>query len=105
MTKNADLNWYRYSIYGIGFGTWPGFLANGEFGKYVVIFDGDNSPSLHADNRKKDLVILSESPTQGLNVTTITAEVVYSINFTKSIKKLYFESDYNGSNSFYMLTE
>ena len=38
------------------------------------------SSSVHADNKKKDILILCEGPTQGLNDTTLTAEKMYSIN-------------------------
>ena len=42
---------------------------------------------MHADNKKKDILILGEDPTQGLDDTTIRAEVKYPINFTQSGKK------------------
>ena len=41
--------------------------------------------SPHIDNKKKDILILSEGSTQGLE-HTLTAEKVYSINFTKRIQ-------------------
>ena len=51
-------------------------------GKNVIIFGADMSSSVHIDNRKKDISILGEVPTQGLNDTTFTAEAIYPINFT-----------------------
>ena len=42
------------------------------------------SSSVHFDNKKKDVLILGEGPTQGAIGTTITAEKIYSIQFTKS---------------------
>ena len=37
---------------------------------------------LHIDNQGKDILILGEGPTQGLDETTLTAEAIYPINFT-----------------------
>ena len=59
-------------------------MPNGGFGQNVVIFEVDMSSSIHFDNKKKDVLILGESPTQGLDGATLTAEKTYSINFTKS---------------------
>ena len=39
------------------------------------------SSSVHVDNKKKDILILGKGPTQGLELT-LTAEKMYSINFT-----------------------
>ena len=40
------------------------------------------SSSLKIDNRRKDILILGKGPTQGLE-DTLSAEKLYSINFTK----------------------
>ena len=40
----------------------------------------------HMDNKKKDLLILGKGPTQGLE-HTLTADKMYSINFTVTKKK------------------
>ena len=45
------------------------------------------SSSIHADNKGKDILILGERKTQGLDDTTFTAEAKYSINFTQSGKR------------------
>ena len=39
-----------------------------------VIFGADMSSSVHADNKGKDILILAEKPTQGLDDTIFTAE-------------------------------
>ena len=44
------------------------------------------SSSPHIDNKKKDTLILSKGPTQGLE-HTLTTEKLYSINFTKENTK------------------
>ena len=45
------------------------------------------SSSPHIDNKKKDILVLGRGPTQRLE-TTLTAEKMYSINFT--VKKRNF---------------
>ena len=56
LTKNADLDKYKYSIYGIGFDSRSEFLfTDGHLGKNVIIFGADMSSSVHIDNENKDL--------------------------------------------------
>ena len=43
------------------------------------------SSSTKIDNRKKEILILSRGPVQGLE-NTLSAEKIYSINFTKKIQ-------------------
>ena len=40
-----------------------------EIGKNVMIFGADMSPSVHIDNKSKDLLLLGEEPTRGLDDT------------------------------------
>ena len=58
------------------------------------------SSSVHVDNKNKDILILGEGPTQGLDATTLTAEAKYPINFTQPRKRFILSLHYNGSNSF-----
>ena len=58
------------------------------------------SSYVHIDNNRKDIVILGEGPTQGLNDNTLTAEAIYPINFTQPNKKFVLSLHYNGSSSF-----
>ena len=51
----------------------------------TIIFGVDMSSSAKIDNRKKDILILDKGPTQGLE-HTLSAEKMYSINFTKKIQ-------------------
>ena len=46
----------------------------GEFGKNVIIFGADMSSSVHFDNKKNNILIIGEGPTQGLDDTTLTAQ-------------------------------
>ena len=48
----------------------------------------DMTSSVHVDNMKKDILILGEGPTQGLDDTTLTSEKRYSISFTENNKKI-----------------
>ena len=46
------------------------------------------SSSAHVDNKDKDILILGEGPTQGLDGTTLTIEKMYPTNFTENNKKV-----------------
>ena len=80
LTKNADIDKYGYSGYGIGFDRRLRFShPSGEDGQNVIIFGVDMSSSTKIDNRENDILILCKGPTQGLE-HTLTAEKMYSIN-------------------------
>ena len=54
MTKNADIDKYKYSGYGIGFERHGNFSSPGfGLGRKVIIFGVDMSSSSKIDNRKK----------------------------------------------------
>ena len=53
----------------------------------------------HIDNKKQDILILGNGWTQGLE-HTLTAEKLYSINFTKENTKFCLSLHYNGANSY-----
>ena len=57
------------------------------------------SSSSKIDNRKKDILILGKEPTQGLE-HILSAEKLYSINFTKKNTKFCLNLHYNGANSY-----
>ena len=42
---------------------------------------------MHISSEKKDIPVIGEGPTQGLDDTTITEEAKYSIKFTRSRRK------------------
>ena len=48
---------------------------------------------------KKDVLVLERGPTQGLE-STLTAEKMYSINFTVTKKKFCLSLHYNEANSY-----
>ena len=88
LTKNADIDKYKYSGYGIGFNRKVSFsFPSTGLGRNVIIFGVDMSSStLKIDNRKKDILILGKGPPQGLE-HTLSAEKFHSINFTEQDKK------------------
>ena len=57
------------------------------------------SSSADIDNKKKDILVHGKGPTQGLE-HTLTAEKMYSINFTVTKKKFCLCLHYNGANSY-----
>ena len=100
LTKNAEIGKYNYSGYGIGFDRRSSFsFPGGRFGQNVLIFGADMSSSVHIYIKKKDILVLGRGPTQGLE-GTLTAEKMYSINFTLTRKKFCLSLHYNGANSY-----
>ena len=57
------------------------------------------SSSAHIDNKKKDILVLRKEPRQGLE-HMLTAEKMYSINFTVTKKKFCSSLHYNRANSY-----
>ena len=101
LTKNANLNKCKYSGYSIGFDSRSKFaFTDGSFEKNGITFGANISSSVHIDNKNKDILILGEGSTQGLNDTTLTAEAKYPVNFTESGKRFVLSLHYNGNNSF-----
>ena len=98
LSKNADIEKYKYSGYVIGFDRRSSYsFLGGGVGQNVLIFGAYMSTSIHIDNKGKDILVLGRGPTQGLE-STLTAEKMYSINFTVTKKK--FCLHYNGANSY-----
>ena len=89
---------YGYSGYGIGFDRRGSFsFPGGGFGQNILIFRVHTSA--HIDNKKKDILVLGVGPTQGLELT-LTAEKMYSINFSVKKKKFCLSLHYNGANTY-----
>ena len=57
------------------------------------------SSSGNFDNKGKDILILDERPTQGLDDTTLAAEEKYPINFTQLGARFVLRFNYIGSNT------
>ena len=58
------------------------------------------SSSVHANNKKNNILVLGKAFVQGINGTTIYPEKMYSINFNENNKKLCLSLHYNGDNSY-----
>ena len=100
LTKNADIEKYGYSGFGIGLERRSSFtFPGGGFGQNVLIFGADMSFFAHIANKKKDILVLGKGPMQGLE-STLTAEKMYSINFTLTKKKFCLSLHCNRANSY-----
>ena len=95
LTKNAIIDKYKYFGYGTGFD--KGFYSHpsGGTGRNIIIFGVDVSSSTKIDNKYKDILILGKGPTQGLGKHSLSAEKMYSINFTKPNTKFCLSLHYN----------
>ena len=103
LTKNTDIDKHKYSGYSIGFDRHKLFShPSGRTGRNVIIFGVDMSSSTKTDNRKKDILIIGKGSTQGLK-HTLSAEKMYSINFTENNKKFCLSLHYNGANSYFFV--
>ena len=75
ITKNTDVDKYKYSECGIGFdGRGVFTYPTGSFGNNAIIFGVDVSSSVHIDNKGKDILILGSGQTQGLGEDSLMAE-------------------------------
>ena len=58
------------------------------------------SSSVHVNNSTKNILVLGQSITQGLDDTPLTAERMYQVNFSATKKKFCLSFRYNGANSY-----
>ena len=78
LTKNNDIDKYKYSGYGTGFDSKGTFLfSDGSFGQNVILWGADMSSSIHANNKINNMLVLGKQFIQGINDTTIYAEKTY----------------------------
>ena len=75
-------------------------MVKWKCGKNFIFAGVDNSSSVYAGARNKNILVLGKRPRQGLDNSTITAEAKYPINFTESEKRYALSVRYNGSNGF-----
>ena len=101
LTKNADVDKYKYSGYGIGFDSTGSFShPSGGNDTKVIISGADLRSSEHANNKVDNLLVLGKAFMQGINSTTIYAVKMYSTNFTDDNKKFCLHLHHNGDNSY-----
>ena len=60
--------------------------------------------STKIDNREKNNLILGKGPTQGLE-DTLSADKMYSINFTEHNKKFCLSLHYNGTVIYFLMVQ
>ena len=101
MTKHSDQ--YIFSGYSIGFDRKGKFSFGNVFGRNVIIFGVDMISSEYVDNKKKDILILGEDPTQGLDGTTLTARKRIQIFSLEKIRNFCLSLHYNGAKSYLFL--
>ena len=101
LTKNSNIDKYKYTEYGIGFDSKGTFLfPDTSSGQNVIIFEADMSSSVHANNKVNNILVLGKDFTQEINDKTIYKEKMYSINLTKTIVKFCLSLHYNDDNSY-----
>ena len=104
LTKNAGIDKYKYSGYGIGFDRRGLYLLpNGRFSRNVIISGVDMSSPVHVDNKEKDILILGKGPTQGLGEHLLTAEKTYSVNFSDNGDKYCLSLHCNRGNKYLLV--
>ena len=59
--------------------------------------------SVHVDNKRKDILIFGEGPTQGLDGTKLTGEKMYLMNVTVSKTRIYLIYNLMGQIVIYLL--
>ena len=105
LTKNADPDKHRYSGYCIRSDSRSLFsIQSFNCVKNVIIFGVDKTIVHHCIliTEKRDILVLGEVPTQGLDDAIKTAEAKYSIDFTRS-KNVFLSLHFKGSNRFLFL--
>ena len=106
LSKNTDIDKYKYSGYGNGFDSRGTFLhPSGEFGKNFIIFRADMSSSVHANNKARSILVFGKDFIQGIGNTGIYAEKKYSTNFTVANKRFCLSLYYNGDNSYLFVND
>ena len=95
LTKNTDIDQYKYSGYGIGFDRKGEFSFGNGFGRNCIIFGADLNSSSNANNKKNNILVLGKDFVPRANNTAIYEGKMYKINFTENNKKFCFSLQYN----------
>ena len=101
ITKNANISKYKYKGYGICFDK-GGSFSEGSInnGRNVLLFGVHESSLLHSNNKTNNIYVMGKGPVQRIDDTTLSAEKVYSQNFTQPNKKFVLSLHYNDDNSY-----
>ena len=87
LTKNADIDQYKYSGYGIGFDRKGEFNFGNGFGRNCIIFGADLSSTSHANNKKNNILVLGKDFVQGIMVQQFMQKNCIQLILLKIIKK------------------
>ena len=77
LTKNSNIDKYKYSGYGIGIDRRGEFSFGDGFGQNVITFEADMGSSVHGNNETRNILVLGKDFTQRLDNTIIYAEKLY----------------------------
>ena len=78
LTKNADIEKYKYSGYGIGFDRRSSFsFPSGGFGQNVLILGADMRSPIHIDNKKRHISSWKRTNTRIRNYFNCRKNVFY----------------------------
>ena len=100
LIKNSDIDKYKYNGYGIGFDSKGSYLHSNGLGRNPIIFGADMSSSTHTNNKSKNILILGRGFIQGIDGTAISAEKIYSINFSETGARFCLSLHYKRDNSY-----
>ena len=100
IVKTRDQEKYVYSKHWIIFDSAGSWSFDNDFARDVIIFCVDNSSSSRSDNRKNNLLILSEFPTYGINGSFESPAKKVSTNFTWANTKFCLSLHCNAYNSY-----
>ena len=101
LTKNANIDTYKYSGYGIGFDSRGSFShPSGGYCRNVITFGAGLNSSAYANNKTRSILVLGKGFIEGIDGTTIYAEKMYSTTFTVDSKGFSLNLHYNGDNSY-----
>ena len=65
LTKNPDIDKYKYCGYGIGFDRKGSFSFGNGYGQNVILFRADMSNSIHSTNKTNNILVLGKNFVQG----------------------------------------
>ena len=102
ITEDAtDTSKHKYEEYGTCFDEGGMFsMGNINNARNVLIFGVHENSVIHSNNKANNIFIMGNGFVQGINDTTLSAEKIYSQNFTAVNKKFVLSLHYNGDNSY-----
>ena len=105
ITRKRNTSIFKYVGYGIFFDEGSNFSFGNRINtKNVIILGCAATNSLHANNKKNNIIVLGKDFIQGLATdgsrNTIYADKIYMTNMTEPNKRFVLSLHYNGNNSY-----